>query len=96
MAEDVAIRQVSELQSNGPEILAEAKRHPIELRRYNQTVAYIVSPSEHQHAQQLKEAAERALWQFAIQRGLKSLSEGRVTVWDEAAAARLRAQFPGR
>lgn len=96
MAEDAAIRQVSELQSKGPDILAEVKRHPVELRRYNQTVAYLVSPEAHRHALELEDAAERALWQLAIQRGLKDLAEGRVTVWDEASAARLRAQFPGR
>lgn len=44
--------------------------------------------------EQLEEAARRALWAFAIQRGLKSLEERRVTVWDEAAAARRRAMFP--
>ena len=94
MAENVAIRQVSELQSKGSDIVAEAKKHPVELRRYSETVAYVVSPEQHQRSRQLEEAAQRALWAFAIQRGLKSLEEGRVTVWDEAAAARLRAMFP--
>ena len=94
MAEDVAIRQVSDLQSKGPAIVAEARKHPVELRRYSETVAYVVSPEQHKRSRQLEEAAQRALWAFAIQRGLKSLEEGRVTAWDEAAAARLRAMFP--
>ena len=94
MAEAVAIRQVSELQSKGADIVAEAKKHPVELRRYSETVAYVVSPKQHERYKQLEEAARRALWAFAIQRGLKSLEEGRVIVWDEAAAARLRAMFP--
>lgn len=94
MAEGVAVRQVSDLQSKGADIVAEARKHPIELRRYSETVAYVVSPEQHERYKQLEEAARRALWAFAIQRGRRSLEEGRVTVWDEAAAARLRAMFP--
>ena len=94
MAGDVAIRQVSDLQSKGADIVAEAKKHPVELRRYSETVAYLVSPEQHKRFTLLEEAAQRALWAFAIQRGLKSLEEGRVTLWDEATAARLRAMFP--
>jgi len=92
--EDVAIRQVSDLQSKGADIVAEAKKHPVELRRYSETVAYVISPEQHKRSTQLDEAAQRALWAFAIQRALKSLEEGRVTVWDEATADRLRAMFP--
>lgn len=94
MAEDVAVRQVSELQSKGSDIVAETKKHPVELRRYNETVAYIVSPEQHKRSTQLEEAAQRALWAFSIQRGLKSLEEGRVIEWDAAAADRLRVMFP--
>lgn len=95
MAEEVAVRQVSELQSRGPDIVAEAKKRPVELRRYSKTVAYVVSPERHARLRQLEEAAQRALWGFLIARGLKSLEEGRVTVWDEETARRLRAQFLG-
>lgn len=95
VAEAVAIRQVSELQSNGAEIVAEAKEHPIELRRYGETVAYVISPDRHARLQQLEEAAQRAYWGFVIARGLKSLEEGRVTEWDEATDRRLRAMFLG-
>lgn len=94
MARDMAIRQVSDLQSKGPDIVAEAKKHPVELRRYSETVAYVISPEQHKRSRELDEAAQRALWAFAIQRGLTSLEEGRVTVWDEATAARLRGMFP--
>lgn len=95
MADALAVRQVSELQSSGADIVAEAKKHPVELRRYSETVAYLVSPEQHERYKQLEEAARRALWAFAIARGLKSLEEGRVTPWDEATAARLREMFPG-
>ncbi|MDO8562784.1 MAG: hypothetical protein Q7S25_02960 [Candidatus Limnocylindria bacterium] len=95
MAKAVAIRQVSDLQSKGADIVAEAKKHPVELRRYSETVAYVVSPERHARLQQLEEAARRALWGFVIARGLKSLEEGRVTVWDEATDRRLRAQLLG-
>lgn len=95
MSDGTAVRQVSDLQSNGADVIAEAKKHPVELRRYSETVAYVVSPERHERYQQLEEAAQRALWGFVIARGLKSLEEGRVTVWDEATAARLRAMFPG-
>ena len=89
-----AVRQVSDLQSKGPDIVAEAKKHPVALRRYSETVAYLVSPEQHERYRQLEEAARRALWAFAIQRGLRNIEHGRFTVWDEAAAARLRAMFP--
>ncbi len=95
MPEAVAVRQVSDLQSKGADIVAEAKKHPVELRRYSETVAYVVSPERHARLQQLEEAARRALWGLVIARGLKSLEEGRVTVWGEETAARLRAMFPG-
>ncbi len=95
MPEAVAVRQVSDLQSSGADIVAEAKRHPVELRRYSETVAFVVSPERHARLQQLEEAAQRALWGFLIARGLKSLDEGRVNTWDEATATRLRAQLLG-
>lgn len=95
MAEVVAVRQVSELQTKGPDIVAEAKKHPVELRRYSETVAFVVSPERHARLQQLEEAARNALWGFIIARGLKSLEEGRVTVWDPATAERLRVKFLG-
>lgn len=50
MAEDVAIRQVGDLRSKGADIVAEAKKHPVELRRYSETVAYVVSPEQHQRS----------------------------------------------
>lgn len=95
MTDTVAVRQVSELQSSGAEIVAEAKEHPVELRRYGETVAYVVSPDRHERLQHLEEAAQRAYWGFVIARGLKSLAEGRVTEWDEATDQRLRAMFLG-
>ncbi len=94
MAGDVAVRQVSELQSKGPEIVAEVKQHAVELRRYGDTVAFVISPEQHRKFTQLEEAAQRALWAFGIQRGMKSLEEGRVISWNAAAAERLRAMFP--
>lgn len=90
MAKAVAVRQVSELQSSGAEIVAEAKERDVELRRYGETVAYVVSPESHARAKQLEEAEQRAYWGFVIARGLKSLEKGRVTVWDEATDRRLR------
>lgn len=90
----MAIRQVSELQSKGSDIVAETKKHPVELRRYRETLAYIVSPEQHRRSTQLEEAAQRALWAFSIQRGLKSLEEGRIVEWDAATADRLRVMFP--
>jgi hypothetical protein len=91
VAEGAMVRQVSELQSKGADIVAEANGRPVELRRYGD----VVSPEQHERYRELEEAARRALWAFAIARGLKSLGEGRVTPWDEATAARLRERFPG-
>ena len=92
---EVVVRQVSDLQSRGAEIVAEVKKHPVELRRYSETVAFVVSPEAHARLRQLEEAAQRAYWGFIIARGLRSLEEGRVTTWDEATDQRLRARFFG-
>ncbi|HEX9270472.1 MAG TPA: hypothetical protein VF998_11570 [Candidatus Limnocylindria bacterium] len=89
------VRPVSDLRSDGANIVAEAKKHPVELRRYGETVAFVVSPEQHARLQQLEEAARRAYWGFVIARGLNSLEEGRVAVWDEATDQRLRARFFG-
>lgn len=91
----VVVKQVSDLQSQGADIVAEARRHHVELRRYGDTVAYVISPEEHARLQQLEEAAQRAYWGFVIARGLTSLAEGRITTWDEATDERLRARFFG-
>jgi hypothetical protein len=94
MAQKAAVRHVSELQSKGPDLVAETRKHPVELHRYSETVAYLVSPEDFERARQLEEAAHRVVWTVAIQRGLKSLAEGRVTEWDATTAERLRARFP--
>lgn len=91
----MAVRQVSDLQSRGADIVAEARKHPVELRRYSETVAYVVSPERHARLQQLEEAAQRALWGFVIARGLKSLEEGRVVTWDEETDRRIRDRIFG-
>lgn len=95
MAEAVAVRQVSELQSSGAEIVAEAKERDVELRRYGETVAYVVSPESHARAKQLEEAERRAYWGFVIARGLKSLGEGRVATWDEETDRRIQDRIFG-
>ncbi|MDE3193471.1 MAG: hypothetical protein KGN00_07285 [Chloroflexota bacterium] len=95
MAEEVAVRQVSELQSSGAEIVAEARKRDVELRRYGETVAFVVSPAAHARAKQLEEAARRAYWGFVIARGLKSLEEGRVATWDEETDRRIRSRIFG-
>lgn len=69
---EAAVRQVSELQSDGAKIVAEARKHPIELRRYGETVAFVISPEAHARATQLEEAEQRAYWGFVIARGLIS------------------------
>ena len=93
MADAVTVRQVSELQSNGAEIVAEAKQRDVELRRYGETVAYVVSPESHARAKQLEEAERRAYWGFVIARGLKSLEEGRTATWDEQTDRRIRGRI---
>jgi hypothetical protein len=95
MAEAAAVRQVSELQSSGAEIVAQAKKGDVELRRYGETVAYVVSPASHTRAKQLEEAERRAYWGFVIARGLKSLEEGRVATWDEETDRRIQDRIFG-
>lgn len=90
-----AVRQVSDLQSDGAKIVAEVKKHPIELRRYGETVAFVISPEDHARARQLEEAERRAYWGFVIARGLKSFEEGRVATWDEETDRRIRQRIAG-
>lgn len=90
-----AVRQVSDLQTDGANIVAEAKKHPVELRRYGETVAYLISPEQHARAKQLEEAERRAYWGFVIARGLKSFEEGRVATWDEETDRRIRERISG-
>jgi hypothetical protein len=95
MAEAAAVRQVSELQSSGAEIVAQAKEKDVELRRYGETVAYVISPASHARAKHLEEAERRAYWGFVIARGLKSLEEGRVATWDEETDRRIQERIFG-
>lgn len=90
-----AVRQVSDLQTDGANIVAEARKHPVELRRYGETVAYLISPEQHARAKQLEEAERRAYWGFVIARGLKSFEEGRVSTWDEETDRRIRERISG-
>lgn len=86
-------RSISELQREAPEIVREAgEQDEVEITRYGEPVAYIVSPRARQRAQELDRAADRAVWSIDFQRAMKAAEEGRILDWDEA-AKRLRARF---
>lgn len=95
MAEEIRVRQVSELQSRGAEIIEEAAKRHVELRRYGDTVAYVISPEDHRRFAQLEEAERRAYWGFVIARGLSSLDQGRVTTWDSETDRRIHERIFG-
>ncbi len=84
-------RSISELQRDAPEIVREAsERGEVEITRYGETVAYVISPSERSRREKMDAAAERAIWAIDFQRAMKDLKEGAVIDWEEV-ITRLRA-----
>lgn len=86
-----ARRSISELQREAPAIVRDAsERGEVEITRYGEAVAYLVSPEERQRAQALEEAANRAMVAMEYKRAMEDWEAGHVLEWEEA-EARLRA-----
>ncbi len=91
-----ARRSISELQREAPEIVREAsERGEVEITRYGDTVAYVVSPEERQRAQVLEQAATRAMVAMQYKRAMEDLEAGNVVPWEEV-EAELRAIANGQ
>ena len=88
-------RQISELRSNAAGVVAQARHGPVEIRRYNEPVAYLESVDEHRKHQQLDAAFNRAVWALDLARAIGNVAEGNFTRW-ETVATTLRTRYTKR
>lgn len=89
-------RSVSELQREAPAIIKEAsERGDVEITRYGDTVAYVVSPEAWRRAQAIEENAIRAQVALEYKRAFEDLETGNVVEWEQV-AAELRAIARGK
>ena len=86
-------RQISELQSDAPGVVAQAQQGPIEIRRYSKPVAYLESVAQHREHQELDAALNRAIWALDLARAMGNVKEGNFRRWEQVAAT-LRARYP--
>lgn len=86
-------RQISELQSDAPGVVAQAQQGPIEVRRYSKPVAYLESVIQHREHQELDAALDRAIWALDLARAMRNVQEGTYDRWEQVAAT-LRARYP--
>lgn len=85
-------RQISELQSDAPGVVAQAQQGPIEIRRYSKPVAYLESVDQHREHQALDAALNRAIWALDLARAMGNVKEGNFSRWEQVAAT-LRARY---
>lgn len=87
---------ISELQRDAPEIVREAsERGEVEITRYGETVAYVISPQERGRRHELERAMDRAIWAVDLKRAMEDWEAGKVVEWEEV-EARLRERFIDR
>lgn len=84
-------RPIRDLHRDAPGVVREAiEQGEVEITRYGQPVAYVISPTERRRRQALEDAAERAISAMDWERAMKAAEEGRVVDWEDV-VARLRA-----
>lgn len=77
-------RSISELQRDAPGIVREAtKRGEVEITRYGETMAYVVSPHERDRLREAERALNRAIWAVDFKRAMEDWEAGNVVEWDE-------------
>lgn len=80
-------RSISELQREAPEIVREASEHgEVEITRYGEPVAYVVSPETWQRARAIEEAAIRAQVALEYKRAMDDWEAGNVVEWEQVKA----------
>lgn len=78
---------ISELQRDAPGIVREATEHgEVEIRRYGEAVAYVVSPKERERLQRFKRAWERLDVAMQYKRAMDDWEAGNVVPWEEVEA----------
>lgn len=86
-------RQISELQSDAPGVVAQTRQGPVEIRRYSEPVAYLESVDQYREHQELDAALNRAIWALDLARAMGNVKEGNFKRWEKVAAT-LRARYP--
>lgn len=82
-----ARRSISELQREAPEIVREAsERGEVEITRYGEPVAYVVSPEGRRRAHILQRASDRAIVAIQYKRAMEDWETGNVVPWEEVEA----------
>lgn len=80
-------RSISELQRDAPGIVREAsERGEVEIRRYGEAVAYLVSPEERERLRRFRRAWERLDVALQYKRALDDWEAGNVVPWEEVEA----------
>lgn len=86
-------RSITELQRDAPGIVKEAtRRGEVEITRYGETMAYVVSPEERRRLRETERALNRAIWARDLKRAMEDWEAGNVVSWEEV-EAELRARF---
>lgn len=86
-------RSISELQRDAPGIVKEAsKRGEVEITRYGETMAYVVSPHERDRLREAERALNRAIWAIDFKRAMEDWETGNIVEWDEF-ERKLRTRF---
>lgn len=89
-------RSISELQRSAPEIIREASKDgEVEIRRYGETVAYVVSPEALQRAHDIERGWERVVVALEYKRAMEDWEAGNVVEWEEF-ESELRRRFIDR
>lgn len=77
-------RSISELQRDAPGVVREAtKRGEVEITRYGETMAYVVSPHERDRLREAEHALNRAIWAIDLKRAMEDWKAGNVVEWAE-------------
>ncbi len=80
-------RSISDLQRDAPGIVREASaRGEVEITRYGEAVAYVVSPEERERLRRFKRAWERVDVAMQYKRAFEDLEAGNVVPWEEVEA----------
>lgn len=77
-------RSISELQREAPEIIREAsERGEVEITRYGETLAYVISAEERGRLRETERALNRATWARDLKRAMEDWEAGNVIEWQE-------------
>lgn len=80
-------RSITDLQRDAPGVVREAgERGEVEITRYGETMAYVISPEEHERLRRFRRAWERLDVALQYKRAMEDWEAGRVVPWEEVEA----------